>query len=125
MLVGGSTRIPKVRQLLSDFFGGKQLKQTINPDEAVAYGAAIQAAILSNDVSEALQGVKLTDVTPLSLGVEVKGEIMANVIGRNTAIPVKHGHSFTTCLDYQRAVEITVRLIGQNSKMTAFGECAF
>lgn len=125
VLVGGSTRIPKVRQLLSNFFGGKQLKQTINPDEAVAYGAAIQAALLSDHLSHSLQAVKLVDVTPLSLGIEIKGELMANVIDRNTRIPTKRVRNFTTCFDYESAVTLQVyegerAMVKENHRLGSF-----
>ncbi|KAJ0045428.1 hypothetical protein Pint_06276 [Pistacia integerrima] len=108
VLVGGSTRIPKVQQLLKDFFNGKNLCKNINPDESVAYGAAIQAALLSGQGNETMQGLVLTDVTPLSLGIEVGGCIMAVLIPRNTTIPTKKEHVFTTCADFQPAVWIDV-----------------
>ncbi|XP_031259637.1 probable mediator of RNA polymerase II transcription subunit 37c [Pistacia vera] len=108
VLVGGSTRIPKVQQLLKDFFNGKNLCKNINPDESVAYGAAIQAALLSGQGNETMQGLVLTDVTPLSLGIEVGGCIMAVLIPRNTTIPTKKEHVFTTCADFQPAVGIHV-----------------
>ncbi|KAJ0100864.1 hypothetical protein Patl1_06369 [Pistacia atlantica] len=108
VLVGGSTRIPKVQQLLQDFFNGKNLCKNINPDESVAYGAAIQAALLSGQGNETMQGLVLTDVTPLSLGVEVGGCIISVLIPRNTTIPTKKEHVFTTCADFQPAVGIHV-----------------
>ncbi|KAJ0044666.1 hypothetical protein Pint_06292 [Pistacia integerrima] len=101
-------RIPKVQQLLKDFFNGKNLCKNINPDESVAYGAAIQAALLSGQGNETMQGLVLTDVTPLSLGIEVGGCIMAVLIPRNTTIPTKKEHVFTTCADFQPAVWIDV-----------------
>ncbi|XP_031268767.1 probable mediator of RNA polymerase II transcription subunit 37c [Pistacia vera] len=108
VLVGGSTRIPKVQQLLQDFFNGKNLCKNINPDESVAYGAAIQAALLSGQGNETMQGLVLTDVTPLSLGVEVGGCIMSVLIPRNTTIPTKKEKVFSTCADFQSVVRIDV-----------------
>merc|ERR1712127_459310 len=96
VLVGGSTRIPKVQELLTDFFNGKQLNKTINPDEAVAYGAAVQAAILNGDQSETVKDLLLLDVVPLSAGIETAGGFMAKVIPRNTPIPTKKMKTFTT-----------------------------
>ncbi|VVB12952.1 unnamed protein product [Arabis nemorensis] len=89
VLVGGSTRIPKVQQLLQELFNGKELCKSINPDEAVAYGAAVQAAILSGGGNEMIQDVLLIDVTSLSLGIEIVGEVMSTVIQRNTTIPTR------------------------------------
>ena len=86
VLVGGSKRIPRVQQLLQEFFDGKQLNKTINPDEAVAYGAAIQAAILSGDQSSEIKDVLLLDVAPLSLGIETAGRVMTTLIARNSRI---------------------------------------
>ena len=86
VLVGGSTRIPRVQKLVSDFFGGKELNKSINPDEAVAYGAAVQAAILSGVESDQTKQVLLLDVTPLSLGIETAGGVMTPLINRNTTI---------------------------------------
>ena len=108
VLVGGSTRIPKIQQLLSDFFNGKELCKSINPDECVAYGAAIQAAILTGSKDEKISDMLLLDVCPLSLGLETAGGIMTNIISRNTTIPSKKSQTFSTYADNQPGVLIQV-----------------
>ncbi|XP_067934275.1 heat shock protein 70 A1-like [Watersipora subatra] len=125
VLVGGSTRIPKIQKLLQDFMGGKPLNRSINPDEAVAYGAAVQAAILSGDQHDVIKDVLLVDVAALSLGIETAGGVMTNLIDRNTRIPTKQTKIFSTYADNQPAVTIQVfegerAMTANNNKLGTF-----
>jgi len=117
VLVGGSTRIPKVQSLLAEFLGGKELCKSVNPDEAVTYGAAVQGAILTGVKNENLNAMVLLDVTPLSLGVETQGKVMSVVMPRNTTIPVRKTEQYTTVEDNQTELDVNV-YEGERSTVT-------
>jgi len=108
VLVGGSTRIPKISQLIKDYFNGKEPNKGINPDEAVAYGAAVQGGILGGETSDATQDIVLIDVTPLTLGIETVGGVMTKIIPKETTIPAKKSQTFTTYQDNQTTVTIHI-----------------
>lgn len=108
VLVGGSTRIPKVQDDLRKLIGREELCKSVNPDECVAYGAAVQGAILSGERSDRTSALLLVDVTPLSLGVEVQGKAMSTIVKRNTPIPCSKKGMYTTCEDYQQNIDIVV-----------------
>lgn len=108
VLVGGSTRIPKVQQLIKDFFDGKEPNKSINPDEAVAYGAAVQAGVLGGEDSETIKSLLLIDVTPLSLGMETIGGVMSTIIPRGTVIPAQKAQIYTTTEDSQTQISIRI-----------------
>lgn len=125
VLVGGSTRIPKIKQMLSEYFNGKKLNESVNPDEVVAAGASVMAAILSGVKDEKIDGIVLLDVTPLSLGLETMGGLMTNLIDRNTTIPCKRTKVFSTATDNQNTVTIQIfegerKFTKDNNKLGTF-----
>jgi len=125
VLVGGSSRIPRVKEMLSNFFNGKKLNESVNPDEAVAYGAAVQAAILTGQTDAKLDGIVLVDVTPLTLGLETIGGIMTPIIEKNSSIPCKKSKIFSTYADNQPSVTIQIfegerKFTKDNNKLGTF-----
>lgn len=108
VLVGGSTRIPKIQQMIKDFFDGKEPNRGINPDEAIAYGAAVQAGILGGEADETTKGILLIDVAPLTLGIETVGGVMTAIVPKGTVIPAKKSQTFTTYQDNQEQVTIKI-----------------
>ncbi len=125
VLVGGSTRIPKIQSMLSEYFNNKALCKSINPDEAVAYGAAVQASILSGNKNDITTDLLLLDVTPLSLGIETAGEVMTTLIARNTSVPTKKTQVFSTYADNQEAVTLNIfegerQFVKDNNKLGTF-----